>query len=118
MDLLQRLLDFSKAQALDDVTSILGSRTVLMNDVTPGDSGVVHDASPRDLAFIQYSSGSTSDPKGVCLTHENLCVNIRAIVEGLHWTEDDASLSWMPLTHDMGLIGYHLSAFAAGMDPS
>ena len=116
MDLLQRLLDFSKAQALDDVTSILGSRTVLMNDVTPGDSGVVHDASPRDLAFIQYSSGSTSDPKGVCLTHENLCVNIRAIVEGTRWSEHDTSLSWMPLTHDMGLIGYHLSVLAAGMN--
>ena len=116
MDLLQRLLDFSKAQSLDDVTAILESRTVLMNDVTVGDRGAVHTASPRDLAFIQYSSGSTSDPKGVCLTHENLCVNIRAIVEGLRWTEDDTSLSWMPLTHDMGLIGYHLSVLAAGMN--
>ena len=116
MDLLQRLLDFSKSRELDDITTILESRTVLMNDVTPGDSGVVHDASPEDLAFIQYSSGSTSDPKGVCLTHANLCANIRAIVEGLQWTEDDTSLSWMPLTHDMGLIGYHLSVLAAGMN--
>jgi iturin family lipopeptide synthetase A len=116
MDLLQRLLDFSKAQALRDITAILESRTVLMNDVTPGDRGAVHDASPRDVAFIQYSSGSTSDPKGVCLTHENLCVNIRAIIEGTHWAEDDTSLSWMPLTHDMGLIGYHLSVLAAGMN--
>jgi len=116
MDLLQRLLDFSKAQALRDITAILESRTALMNDVTPGDRGAVHDASPRDVAFIQYSSGSTSDPKGVCLTHENLCVNIRAIIEGTHWAEDDTSLSWMPLTHDMGLIGYHLSVLAAGMN--
>ena len=115
MDLLQRLLDFSKSGGMDDITGILESRTVLMNDVTPGESGEVYDASPDDLAFIQYSSGSTSDPKGVCLTHENLCVNIRAIVEGLQWQEDDRSLSWMPLTHDMGLIGYHLSVLAAGM---
>jgi acyl-CoA synthetase (AMP-forming)/AMP-acid ligase II/acyl carrier protein len=115
MDLLQRLLDFSKSGSMDDITGILESRTVLMNDVTPGESGEVYDASPDDLAFIQYSSGSTSDPKGVCLTHENLCVNIRAIVEGLQWQEDDRSLSWMPLTHDMGLIGYHLSVLAAGM---
>jgi acyl-CoA synthetase (AMP-forming)/AMP-acid ligase II/acyl carrier protein len=115
MDLLQRLMDFSKSQGMDDITATLESRSVLMNDVTPGDSGVVHEASPEDLAFIQYSSGSTSDPKGVCLTHANLCVNIRAIIEGAHWTEDDRSLSWMPLTHDMGLIGYHLSVLAAGM---
>jgi acyl-CoA synthetase (AMP-forming)/AMP-acid ligase II/acyl carrier protein len=115
MDLLQRLLDFSKSGGMDDITGILESRTVLMNDVAPGEGGEVYDASPDDLAFIQYSSGSTSDPKGVCLTHENLCVNIRAIVEGLQWKEDDRSLSWMPLTHDMGLIGYHLSVLAAGM---
>ena len=38
------------------------------------------------------------------LTHRNLCTNIRAIVEATHWNEDDQSLSWMPLTHDMGLI--------------
>jgi acyl-CoA synthetase (AMP-forming)/AMP-acid ligase II/acyl carrier protein len=115
MDLLQRLLDFSKSQGMDDISGILESRSVLMGDVTPGGSGEVYDASPEDLAFIQYSSGSTSDPKGVCLTHANLCANIRAIVEGLQWTADDRSLSWMPLTHDMGLIGYHLSVLAAGM---
>jgi acyl-CoA synthetase (AMP-forming)/AMP-acid ligase II/acyl carrier protein len=115
MDLLQRLLDFSKSQGMDDITAILESRTALMNDAAPGENGEVYAASPEDIAFIQYSSGSTSDPKGVCLTHANLCVNIRAIVEGLEWTEDDASLSWMPLTHDMGLIGYHLSVLAAGM---
>jgi acyl-CoA synthetase (AMP-forming)/AMP-acid ligase II/acyl carrier protein len=115
MDLLQRLLDFAKAQELGDITAILESRSVLISDVTPGDSGDVYSASPDDLAFIQYSSGSTSDPKGVCLTHANLCVNIRAIVEGSGWNEDEKSLSWMPLTHDMGLIGYHLSVLAAGM---
>jgi acyl-CoA synthetase (AMP-forming)/AMP-acid ligase II len=115
MDLLQRLLDFAKAQELGDITAILESRSVLISDVTPGDSGDVYSASPDDLAFIQYSSGSTSDPKGVCLTHANLCVNIRAIVGGTGWNQDERSLSWMPLTHDMGLIGYHLSVLAAGM---
>ena len=115
MELLQRLLDFAKVQGLGDITAILESRSVLISDVTPGDSGEVYSASPDDLAFIQYSSGSTSDPKGVCLTHANLCVNIRAIVGGTGWNQDERSLSWMPLTHDMGLIGYHLSVLAAGM---
>lgn len=115
-DLLERLLDFSKQQSLDEITAILALRTVLIGDVEPGSNGELYAATPDDLAFIQYSSGSTSDPKGVCLTHRNVCKNIRANVEGLHWHEDDRSLSWMPLTHDMGLIGYHLSTLGAGMD--
>jgi len=116
LGLVERLLEFSKSRELDEVSKILESHTVLMSDVTPGDSGTVYDASPDDLAFIQYSSGSTSDPKGVCLTNANLCANVRAIVEATGWNEEDRSLSWMPLTHDMGLIGYHLSVMAAGMD--
>lgn len=114
-DLLERLRDFAGEQGLDDVSEILASRTVLMSDVQPDAHGEQYDAAPDDVAFIQYSSGSTSDPKGVCLTHRNLCTNIRAIVEGTGWMEEDISLSWMPLTHDMGLIGYHLSVMAAGM---
>ena len=115
-DLLERLLEFSKQQGLDEVTAILESRSVLISDVSPGDHGELATLTPDDPAFIQYSSGSTSDPKGVCLSHRNLCTNIRAIVEATQWMEDDQSLSWMPLTHDMGLIGYHLSVMAAGMN--
>ncbi|MEO1595887.1 MAG: non-ribosomal peptide synthetase [Pseudomonadota bacterium] len=78
--------------------------------------GTVHKANPEDVAFIQYSSGSTGDPKGVCLTHANLCTNIRAIVARTGWGPEERSLSWMPLTHDMGLIGFHLAVMAAGME--
>jgi acyl-CoA synthetase (AMP-forming)/AMP-acid ligase II/acyl carrier protein len=115
-DLLERLLEFAGQQELSDISAILRSRSALISDVDPGGSGELFAATPDDLAFIQYSSGSTSDPKGVCLTHRNLCTNIRAIVEGADWTENDRSLSWMPLTHDMGLIGFHLSVLAAGMN--
>jgi len=115
-DLLQRLLEFSEQRGLQNVTGILTSRSALIGDVVPGNGGELCAASPDDVAFIQYSSGSTSDPKGVCLTHRNLCTNIRAIVKGLEWTEHEVSLSWMPLTHDMGLIGYHLCALAALMN--
>ena len=115
-ELLERLLDFSKQENLDEITTILQSRSALIDDVESAESGEIFTATPDDLAFIQYSSGSTSEPKGVCLTHRNLCTNIRAIVEGADWNEDDQSLSWMPLTHDMGLIGYHLSVLAAGMN--
>lgn len=114
--LLDRLLEFAQAKSLDDVTAGLKARTALIGDVRPGEDGEICKVSPQDLAFIQYSSGSTSDPKGVCLTHRNLCTNIRAIVEAAHWGPGETSLSWMPLTHDMGLIGFHLSVLAAGMN--
>ncbi|MEM8815648.1 MAG: non-ribosomal peptide synthetase [Pseudomonadota bacterium] len=116
LDLLERLIDFAGQRELEDVRKLLDERTVLMSDVRPGSHGAAHPAEGGDIAFIQYSSGSTSDPKGVCLTHDNLCANIRAIVERTGWTPEDRSLSWMPLTHDMGLIGFHLSVMAAGME--
>ena len=115
-DLLERLSDFAAEQGLDTVSETLESRSALMGDLQSGKDGSVYAAAPEDVAFIQYSSGSTSDPKGVCLTHRNLCINIRAIVEGADWNADDQALSWMPLTHDMGLIGFHLSVLAAGMN--
>ncbi|KAF0200693.1 MAG: Beta-ketoacyl [Bacteroidetes bacterium] len=63
---------------------------------------------PDDLAFVQFSSGSTGDPKGVMLTHNNLMVNMDAIRIGLDLNFPDRTGNWMPLFHDMGLIGYHL----------
>ncbi|HEV7358781.1 MAG TPA: non-ribosomal peptide synthetase [Steroidobacteraceae bacterium] len=67
---------------------------------------------PEDLAFIQFSSGSTSEPKGVMLTHGNLLANIHGATEVGKYNDQDVSLSWMPLTHDMGLIGFFLMQFA------
>ncbi len=115
-DLFERLQEFSKAEKRDEITALLEAKTVLISDVDASTEGVVYESTADDIAFIQYSSGSTSDPKGVVLTHRNLCTNIRAIVEACHWTADDQSLSWMPLTHDMGLIGYHLSVLGVGMN--
>jgi acyl-CoA synthetase (AMP-forming)/AMP-acid ligase II/acyl carrier protein len=115
-DLLSRLLEFSTRRELDDITATLNNKTTLISDVDPAACGEIFESTPDDIAFIQYSSGSTSDPKGVVLSHRNLCTNIRAIVEACNWTKDDQSLSWMPLTHDMGLIGYHLSVLGVGMN--
>jgi acyl-CoA synthetase (AMP-forming)/AMP-acid ligase II/acyl carrier protein len=74
--------------------------------------GKPHAAAPDDVAFIQFSSGSTSEPKGVVLTHRNILANCRGVSEVARFTQDDVSVSWMPLTHDMGLIGFHIFMFA------
>ena len=78
--------------------------------------GEIKNATPENVAFIQFSSGSTSDPKGVVLTHKNLMTNISGIIKCAGLAKADVSMSWMPLTHDMGLIGFHLSMLIAGAD--
>jgi len=69
---------------------------------------------PDDIAYLQFSSGSTGDPKGVMLTHRNLVTNALDIAERSQITDLDSMLSWMPLSHDMGLICFHLTATLAG----
>jgi len=59
----------------------------------------------ESLAFIQYTSGSTATPKGVVLTHDNLLYNQRMIQLAFEQTEHSIILGWLPLYHDMGLIG-------------
>lgn len=68
-------------------------------------SSVQHRARGEDIAFLQYTSGSTGNPKGVVLTHANLLANIRSIDEAVKLRRDDVAVSWLPLYHDMGLIG-------------
>src|SRR5439155_1261423 len=63
-----------------------------------------------DLAYIQYSSGSPSSPKGVLITQKAIVANTRGILrDGLKITNDDRAFSWLPLYHDMGLVGFCLS---------
>lgn len=117
-ELLGRLLAFAQQHNLSDIKAILETRSQTYGSVNPDILGDVIETTADDIAFIQYSSGSTSDPKGICLTHRNLMTNILSVIDNLKWHDEEVSLSWMPLTHDMGLIGYHLTAFASGMQHS
>jgi 1-acyl-sn-glycerol-3-phosphate acyltransferase len=68
-----------------------------------------------DIALLQYTSGSTGDPKGVILTHANLLANMRAIGEAVQLGPGDVGVSWLPLYHDMGLIGAWLTLLLFGV---
>jgi 1-acyl-sn-glycerol-3-phosphate acyltransferase len=72
-------------------------------------------ARAEDLALLQYTSGSTGSPKGVMLTHANLLADVRAIGEALGLRNDDVGISWLPLYHDMGLIGAWLMPLYFGL---
>jgi 1-acyl-sn-glycerol-3-phosphate acyltransferase len=65
---------------------------------------------PEDIALLQYTSGSTGNPKGTVLTHANLLANIRAMGQAVQADSTDVFVSWLPLYHDMGLIGAWLGS--------
>jgi acyl-CoA synthetase (AMP-forming)/AMP-acid ligase II len=73
------------------------------------------DVTGHDLAFIQFSSGSTADPKPVALTHSNILANLAMIKDYTddEGTENPVGVTWLPLYHDMGLVGNLLLAFYA-----
>jgi acyl-CoA synthetase (AMP-forming)/AMP-acid ligase II/acyl carrier protein len=111
---LERVETFA-AQADEQVAfeKLLKNRALLVEQLAKGTiAGTVHDSRPDDAALIQFSSGSTSEPKGVVLTHRNIITNGLGVTERAGFSEEDISLSWMPLTHDMGLIGFHIFMFA------
>ncbi len=101
----------------DNMLREMKSRIIFTDTISNNhEEGIIHTAKTKDIAFLQFSSGSTGEPKGVKLTHRNLLVNIGDIVSSIKAKETDSTLSWMPLTHDMGLIGFHLAPLAAGIN--
>ena len=110
-----RLIAFAAQQGLRHAAKLLDGNTFVDGDPENGDPGSIVRRSADDLGFVQYSSGSTSEPKGIMLTHRNLTSTVYSMGDRLGFGADEYALSWMPLTHDMGLIGYHLTMLSAGM---
>jgi fatty-acyl-CoA synthase len=79
-------------------------------EALPEKAGSVRPSGPEALAYIQYSSGSTRFPTGVCVSHANLMANGRSMVrDGLKLHAGDRAVSWLPFFHDMGLVGFMLA---------
>ena len=111
---LRKFEKYCKEQSLEHEFSLLCQKTVLSPvPAQCSESGQLQDVLPNQRAFIQFSSGSTGNPKGVVLSHHNVMTNIRGILNGARVRETDSSLSWMPMTHDMGIIGFHLAPVVA-----
>lgn len=67
-----------------------------------------------DIGFLQYTSGSTGNPKGVVLSHANLLANVRAMGAAVNAKPEDVFVSWLPLYHDLGLIGANFATMVLG----
>jgi acyl-CoA synthetase (AMP-forming)/AMP-acid ligase II len=85
-------------------------------DLTPlaPDAADLPEPDPQDIAFLQYTSGSTSEPKGVAVSHANLLANLEMIRVSLGTSKQSTYVNWVPLYHDMGLILNALQAFYVG----
>jgi fatty-acyl-CoA synthase len=100
-------------ELLRDAAARAGVKRVLNHEqllhYSSGES-VLQPFGPEDISYIQYSSGSTSNPKGVLISQKAACANTMAILRhGLKVRPTDRAFSWLPLYHDMGLVGFCLS---------
>jgi fatty-acyl-CoA synthase len=122
-----RMLDSAEAAAvlappafeawIAEAADAAGVRLALQLDSLPdGGAGPLPAVSPQQTSYLQFSSGSTRFPTGVVVTHQALMANMVAITrDGLKVKAADRAVSWLPLYHDMGLIGFLLSPLASQM---
>ena len=113
------LITFPEAQIVGRLLKhhVEGLRCVITPEALLSGAGAFTPVSvePDAVALLQYTSGSTGQPKGVILTHANLLANIRAMGDWIEAGPDDVFISWLPLYHDMGLIGAWLGSLYYAM---
>jgi len=99
--------------ARDDVAALLASLGVPAVGHSALRRGSLAAHCPEGFELVQFSSGSTSAPKAVALSDEQLGTNVEAILTALQPRSGDCTVSWLPLSHDMGLVGMLLASLAA-----
>ena len=114
---LQRLKVYAEEHGKEHIYEAIEKKAIRLDRIEEFNQlGVCADVKPEQTSFIQFSSGSTGDPKGVVLTHKNLVTNLNGIIECSAFDETDSFFGWMPLTHDMGIIGFHLTPLFVNID--
>ncbi len=96
------------------VPELACSRWIATDALASGGVTDFPEPDPSSIAFLQYTSGSTAEPKGVMVTHANLAHNERMIGEAFGMDEESVVVGWLPVYHDMGLIGNVLQPLHAG----
>jgi acyl transferase domain-containing protein/acyl-CoA synthetase (AMP-forming)/AMP-acid ligase II len=96
-------------------TPTLGMRTWISTKMVASEPAALEGAAPEDIAFLQYTSGSTGSPKGVMVSHANLVANQRVIANCFGNNDDTVAVGWLPLFHDMGLVGNTLHPLYLGV---
>ncbi len=116
-DFMLKLEGFAGKKGLQEQIGSIIKRTAYAEDMENGGrQGEIHRTGPDGMAFIQFSSGSTGEPKGVIITHKNVIANLSSVIKWTGINCRDTGLNWMPLTHDMGLIGTHIKGVLACMN--
>jgi fatty-acyl-CoA synthase len=93
------------------------ARTLLLSDLLTGTAGRVVTANEDAVAFLQLTSGSTGRPKAVSITYRNIDANVRALIATLRLdAESDVAINWLPLFHDMGMMGLLIVPMCFGLD--
>ena len=111
-----QLAPFYEAAPGDPRILPMGSVLPGAPNVPSGDRLEVPDHDPERLIILQYTSGSTSEPKGVMIPDRVLTANVDACGEAAGLTEDEIMVSWLPLYHDMGLVGFLAIPMTTGVD--
>jgi acyl-CoA synthetase (AMP-forming)/AMP-acid ligase II len=107
-----RLVAEGLSRKVTSVQSVVSPSELMSSEQLIDDSDI--HSSPSEIAFLQYTSGSTGEPKGIAISHRCVISNVHAIGDALGARPDEVTVSWLPLFHDMGLIGCLLTAMYWG----